>query len=140
MAFHQGSLTRQAAAVPFRIAEGGRIEILLIRRRNQPWGIPKGNVDPGHTLRNTALNEAAEEAGLHGELLEEALGEFVYRKGFGERLVSVYAMRVSEVDEHWLEQDFRERGWFGIEQALTAVGRKQLQPMISKLGRILLTK
>lgn len=130
---------RQAAAVPFRVGEGGRIEILLIRRNQQAWGIPKGNVDPGRTLRNTALNEAAEEAGLHGELLEEPLGEFVYQKQYGQLLVSVYAMRVLSVDEMWLEQHIRERTWFGVEQALSLIGRKQLQPMIAKLARILAT-
>jgi len=130
---------RQAAAVPFRIGDDGRIEILLIRRGRQPWGIPKGNVDPGRTLRNTALNEAAEEAGLHGELLEEPLGEFVYQKQYGELLVTVYAMRVLSMDEVWMEQAFRERSWFGVEQALSLIGRKQLQPMIAKLGRILET-
>src|SRR4051812_27351020 len=98
---------RQAAAVPYRILEDGRIEILLIRRKDRPWGIPKGGVDPGRTLRNTALNEAAEEAGIHGELLDEPLGDFVYHKQKGECLVTVYAMRVQSIDELWMEQDFR---------------------------------
>ena len=129
---------RQAAAVPFRVAEDGRIEILLIRRNDQPWGIPKGNVDPGRTLRDTALNEAAEEAGLHGELLEEPLGEFVYEKKRNELLVTVYAMRVTKMDDQWLEQPIRQRQWFAIEEALTLVGRKEMQPMIAKLGRILM--
>lgn len=126
--------------MPFRILDDGRVEILLIRRKGQPWGIPKGSVDPGRKLRDTALNEAVEEAGLHGELLDEPLGEFLYQKQFGELLVTVYAMRVTKMDEHWLEQPFRERCWFGIEQALTVIGRKQVQPMIAKLGRILQTK
>jgi len=128
---------RQAAAVPFRVGEDGRIEILLIRRRGQPWGLPKGGVEPGRTLRDTALNEAAEEAGLHGELLAEPLGDFVYNKQKGQCLVTVYGMRVSGIDEVWMEQDFRERNWFPLEQALTLIGRQQIQPMIAKLGRML---
>jgi len=137
MSFGQVPFKRQAAAVPFRILENGRIEILLIRRKDKPWGIPKGGVDPGRNLRNTALNEAAEEAGLHGELLDEPLGEFMYKKQFGELLVTVYAMRVNKLDDYWLEQPYRERRWFGIEAAVTLIGRKELQPMIAKLGRIL---
>ena len=137
MSFGQAPFTRQAAAVPFRVLDDGRIEIMLIRRKDKPWGIPKGGVDPGHTLRDTALNEAAEEAGLHGELLQEPLGEFMYRKQFGELLVSVYAMRVTSVDEHWMEEGCRERDWVPIERALGLIGRKEIQPMIAKLGRIL---
>lgn len=129
---------RQAAAVPYRILDNGRIEVLLIRRKDKPWGIPKGGVDQGRTLRNTALNEAAEEAGIHGELLEEPLGEFVYQKQKGECLVTVYGMRVTRMDEVWLEQPVRERCWFSIEKALSLVGREQIQPMISKLGRMLI--
>ena len=137
MSFGQVPFKRQAAAVPFRMLDDGRIEILLIRRKDQPWGIPKGGVDPGRNLRNTALNEAAEEAGLHGELLDEPLGEFMYKKQFGELLVTVYAIRVNKLDDYWLEQPYRERRWFGIEEALTLIGRKEIQPMIAKLGRIL---
>ena len=132
-----GAFKRQAAALPFRVREDGIVEVLLIRRQKQPWGIPKGNVDPGRTLRDTALNEAAEEAGLHGELLDEPLGEFVYEKQYGQCLVTVYAMRVRSMDEVWMEQDFRQRSWFGVEQALLAIGRKQLQPLIAKLARTL---
>ena len=137
MSFGHVPFKRQAAVVPFRSLDDGRIEILLIRRKDKQWGIPKGSVDPGRNLRDTALNEAAEEAGLHGELLAEALGEFTYQKQFGELLVTVYGMQVTKLDDYWLEQPFRERCWFGIEEALTLIGRKELQPMIAKLGRIL---
>ncbi len=136
MSFGQVPFKRQAAAVPFRVLEDGRIEIMLIRRKDKPWGIPKGGVDPGRTLRDTALNEAAEEAGLHGELLEEPLGDFIYRKQKGELLVSVYAMRVTSMDEHWMEEGYRERNWVAIEEALNLIGRKEIQPMIAKLGRL----
>src|SRR5688572_24378218 len=86
MPLEQSTFKRQAAAIPFR-TKGGKAEILLIRRKGRPWGIPKGSIDPGHTPRECALNEAEEEAGLHGELLEEPLGEFVYEKQLGEMLV-----------------------------------------------------
>src|SRR5215208_2112018 len=135
MPLEQFPFKRQAAAVPFRVGDDGRVQILLIRRNDQPWGIPKGNVDPGRTLGDTALNEAAEEAGVHGELLDEPLGEFVYQKQKGQLLVMVYSLRVTQVDEYWLEQPMRERQWFSIEEALTLVGRKEVQPMIAKLGR-----
>ena len=135
----QAPFKRQGAAVPFRIRDDGRVEILLIRRADAPWGIPKGNVDYGRTLRNTALNEAAEEAGIHGELLDEPLGDFIYEKQYGQLLVTVYAMRVQSMDEVWMEQDFRQRKWFTIEEALSLIGRKQLQPLIAKLGRMVST-
>ena len=47
------------------------------------------------------------------------------------------AMRVTEMDDYWLEQPVRERRWFGFEEALTLIGRKEIQPMIAKLGGML---
>jgi ADP-ribose pyrophosphatase YjhB (NUDIX family) len=134
-----GQFRRQAAAVPFRVGSDGRLEVLLIRRRGNPWGIPKGNVDIDKTIRETALNEAKEEAGLEGELLEEELGQFTYQKQGRVLLVSVFAMRVTQIADHFLEEAVRERKWFSIEQALDVVGRRELQPLIAKLGRNLAT-
>ena len=61
----------------------------------------------------------------------------MYQKKKGELLVTVYGMRVTKMDEYWLEQPVRERCWFGIEEALTLIGRKEIQPMISKLAKLL---
>ena len=58
----------QAAVVAYRRV-GDAVEVCLIRRLTTTvWGIPKGLVDPGDTLEETALNEAWEEAGLKGRL------------------------------------------------------------------------
>ena len=51
--------------------------------------------------------------------------------------MTVYAMRVKSMDESFLEEEFRERRWVGIEEAMTMVGRKELQPMIAKVGKML---
>ena len=48
---------QQAAAIPFRRADG-HVEICLIRKWTLPWGIPKGRVEPGETLEQTALRES----------------------------------------------------------------------------------
>jgi 8-oxo-dGTP pyrophosphatase MutT (NUDIX family) len=131
-------LGRQAAAVPFRTSERG-VEILVIRRRGKPWGIPKGNVEVDETVRETALKEAREEAGVEGELLEEELGQFSYQKNRRVLLVRVFAMKVTKIDDHYPEESLRERRWVSVEQALDMIGRREIQPLIAKLGRIVLT-
>lgn len=47
--------------------------IALIARRNRAgrleWCLPKGHVEPGETLVETAVREVAEETGIHGRAL-----------------------------------------------------------------------
>lgn len=51
----------------------GRARIAIIARRNRSgrieWCLPKGHVEPGETLRQTAEREVAEETGIRGRVL-----------------------------------------------------------------------
>jgi len=54
-----------AGAVCWREDAEGRLEILLVHRtQHRDCSIPKGKVDPGETLPETAVREIAEETGL----------------------------------------------------------------------------
>ena len=125
----------QAAAVPFRVDGRGRIEILLIRRRDKrKWGIPKGLVDPGDAPRDTALIESDEEAGVTGNVVGEPLGEYTYEKFGGTCRVSVFALRVTEERETFLEQRARERRWYPLDEAVETVAREDVGEMIRALA------
>jgi 8-oxo-dGTP pyrophosphatase MutT (NUDIX family) len=70
-----------AGGVVFRHA-GERIEILMIQDRLGRWTIPKGHVEEGESLEQTAVREVAEETGLTHLRLGEKLDKlhFFYRK------------------------------------------------------------
>lgn len=60
-----------------RVAQGGGIivygQYVVLRRNKQgKWIFPKGHVDAGETVAQTAIREAEEETGLLVELIEEA--------------------------------------------------------------------
>ncbi|MBO4558347.1 MAG: NUDIX domain-containing protein [Bacteroidales bacterium] len=57
-----GGLVRRAPGFLGRLF-GGRPRALLFYRRGA-WDMPKGHVDPGETLEQTALREVTEETGL----------------------------------------------------------------------------
>ena len=97
-------LPQQAAAIAVR-RNGDRVQVCLIRRKgSRKWGIPKGQVDPGDTHEETALNEAWEEAGIPAPLatLAEPAGTVhIYREqpdGLQRETIFVHNL--------WLPADF----------------------------------
>ena len=74
-------MINQYAALPYRVAGKGSLEILLITSRDtRRWVIPKGNPIPSMAHYETAAREAFEEAGIEGGIATESIGSFRYMK------------------------------------------------------------
>ncbi len=101
--------------------------------------IPKGNLSNGVDPHVGAAEEAYEEAGVTGAVCPVKLGSFRYRKkrGSGASLmadVDVFPLAVtSELDE-WPEKSERERRWFSLGEAATAVDEADLADLIRSFG------
>jgi 8-oxo-dGTP pyrophosphatase MutT (NUDIX family) len=129
----------QAAAICFRPLPGKKAEILLITSRSGEWAIPKGRIDPGFTPPQAAANEALEEAGVRGQVLQDAVGAFEYLKRGGWALragtrcrVQVFPLLVSDLLEEWLEADFRKRRWVPAAQAAGQVAQPGLSQILDE--------
>jgi 8-oxo-dGTP pyrophosphatase MutT (NUDIX family)/phosphohistidine phosphatase SixA len=89
-----------AGAVCWRIV-GGKVRILLVHRaQHKDISLPKGKVDPGEMLPQTAVREIAEETGLTVGL-GAPLGEVHYQIPSGRNKIVYYW--AAEVDAHALE-------------------------------------
>jgi 8-oxo-dGTP pyrophosphatase MutT (NUDIX family) len=122
---------QQAAVIPYRI-RNERVEVALVSTsRGKGWIVPKGWVDEGERPRDAAIREAEEEAGLRGVVTRKPLGRYV--KSNGRRLVDVYAMRVTDVADRWLEDDVRRRRWMRVPDAADCL-RGELQRLIHHLN------
>jgi len=131
-------LFSQAGVLPFRVNGAGELEILLIRRvEKDKWGIPKGVVSPGRSLEDTARDEAAEEAGVAGELSVQPVGYYSFKKWGGICHVTIFLMRVAEVHDRYPEQDRRQRQWFSPAAAAEAARRKKIRSLITELPRLI---
>ena len=127
----------QAAAIPVR-RSGPKLQVCLIRRKGaRAWGIPKGLVERGDTLEETALNEAWEEAGLTGSLLGRTLGTYQYQKWGTTLTVAVYLMAVAAQDRVWEESSFRERKWMSLDAAEAALKQHPVRPLLDRAKRLL---
>ena len=126
----------QSSVVPFRKTKHG-IEILVVASsKKKHLVVPKGIQDPGMSAEASAAKEAWEEAGAEGEVLDKALGRYVYDKWGAECTVTVYPMKVSRLvpEKEWEEQH-RGRDWVSPEQAQEKLKQKELVPMVQELVR-----
>jgi predicted NUDIX family NTP pyrophosphohydrolase len=74
-----------AGLVLWRRTDAGDLRVLLVHpsgpyNRKAPWGIPKGELDPGETAEDCAVRETEEETGVRARGPFVALGSVDYTK------------------------------------------------------------
>jgi 8-oxo-dGTP pyrophosphatase MutT (NUDIX family) len=75
-----------AGAVILREIDGALKIALTHEKIKNEWSLPKGHVEPGETIEQTALREIHEEAGLSQLQLIRYLGSHTQEKGANETL------------------------------------------------------
>jgi 8-oxo-dGTP pyrophosphatase MutT (NUDIX family) len=124
----------QAGVIPYRRIKG-ELEILLITsRRGKHWVIPKGVIEPHLDARESAVQEAYEEAGVRGSLRPDAWGEYAYRKWGGTCRVRVFLLEVEAELVDWPESHFRTRRWVSLEEALRIIDQEGLRRLIQRIS------
>lgn len=121
----------QAGAIPYRWQDEEPVFCLITTSNGQRWGFPKGIVDPGETLRQTALKEAHEEAGLAGTLDDDPLGQYDYPKWGTQLVVTVFLLHVTEQAGWWEEADVRRRRWASAQEAMQLLDRQALRDLLT---------
>ncbi len=119
----------QAAAIPFRCNDG-RVEYCLITSSAGRWMFPKGFVDEDETYGEAALKEAFEEAGLHGEIVDEPLGWYEINKDEKSLTVVAMLMQVVQADKEWEESDKRDRRWVSRKKAHELLTEPDLRELL----------
>lgn len=138
-----GVANLQYAALPWRRAQNGLVEILLITtRRTRRWIVPKGWPVPGLLPHQCAALEAFEEAGIEGEAAVRPIGSFPYDKHrkSGETVactVLLFPLATTRQNSSWPEKGERETRWCSLEEAIGLVGDPGLSRLIRKLGKSL---
>lgn len=106
--------------MPEEICAGGIVLrgrcFLALRRYNGVWLLPKGHVDPGETLEETAVREVWEETGLRvvlGDKLGETAYGFTDSNGEHYKKVHWYLMESLEGEPRPEPGMFLEVRWLG---------------------------
>ena len=127
---------RQAAAFPYRRSgDSSDLELLLVTTGSDRWIIPKGDIDEGMAAHEAAEKEAFEEGGVRGEIRDEPIGSFCFRKEENGAAIStdvdVFPLKVSEELPEWPERGRRDRRWMRLPEAADAVEEPKLRAIIA---------
>lgn len=126
----------QVAALPWRRAPDGRLEVLLATSRGSGrWVLPKGWPHKKTTLSGSALQEAWEETGVRGTVAAVAIGSYRYDKaldnGLARRVrVHVFPLQVSQQHDAWPEAGERTIRWFDPAVAAGLVQEPELAALL----------
>ncbi|MFG0255392.1 MAG: NUDIX hydrolase, partial [Rhodopirellula sp. JB053] len=128
----------QSAVIPFRYFDD-ELEVLVVSTsKGKRWVVPKGIHDPGKSAQESAANEAMEEAGVLGNVIDVEVGRYTHDKWGATCTVAVYPMEVIEVldDDRWPESH-RKREWLSVDAAADRVHQHELRDMIRSLPEML---
>jgi 8-oxo-dGTP pyrophosphatase MutT (NUDIX family) len=141
VAFQFRRVSTQYAALPWRRVDG-ELQILLVTTLNtRRWIVPKGWPIPGLSPSGCAAHEAAEEAGVSGDVDSKPLGSFHYEKRLKSGTqqtcnIEVFAMRVLRQRRSWPEKGARKLDWCTVDEALARVGEPGLRRLIARFAKV----
>ena len=125
---------KQSSVIPYRLVDGKLQILVILSSQKKHWVVPKGIKDPGLTAQASAAKEAWEEAGVEGDVGEQALGTYSYEKWGATCTVEVFPMQVTRLipEKEWAE-NHRGRQWLTPNKAAGQLKQKALIPMLSSL-------
>lgn len=117
---------KQAAGICYRW-RNDQVEFLLVRNStNERWLFPKGKIDEGNTLSQTAKIESHEEAGVSGKVSEQPFTNFKHIKhdlkseARGKELLTAAVLIKVELEYPPVEKN-RTPTWFSPKEAQKAL-------------------
>ena len=131
---------KQVAALPvIETSEGPKVLLITTRGRGR-WTIPRGWPKQGTVDSEMAAIEAAEEAGVAGNVDKTPIGSFTYTKrlhfySWAKCVVDVYRLRVKTHHLDWREKDARKARWASPDEAASLVADAELASLLRSIFR-----
>lgn len=134
-------MTIYAAGVVCWREQDGKLELALVHREvYKDWGFPKGKLDPGEQLPQTAVREVREEAGFKVRLGRK-LGVISYKVGDGlDKEVHYWASKVTakaiSKQKFLPNQEIAKVEWVTAKKALTLLSYEHDRNLLEQVIRL----
>lgn len=133
---------KSAGAVIFR-KEGNKIYYLLLHypstkrgAKGDYWDFPKGHVEKGEKIEDTAKREVGEETGLTDVKFVEGFKEWIkyFFRSEGKNVFKIVTFFLAETKEKEVKISFEHTGaeWLEYEQAMNRLAFKNAKEILKK--------
>ncbi len=145
-------LEKSAGVVIFR-REGNELHYLLLHYGLGParnasrsdvgghWGFPKGHIEQGESLEQTALREAKEETGIEDIKFIEGFKEWIkyFYKQENKNIFKIVTYLLAETKTKEVKISYEHIGykWLAYEQALEQLTFKNTKEILKKANKFL---
>ena len=106
-------------AVVFRDIKGEVKYLLIKNRRSAQWGFPKGHIEQGETLEQTALREVLEETGLHINIIDgfSCVSKYKIRDKI-DKMVTIFVGTTSDTSTVIQREEIEDFIWLTYDKAM----------------------
>jgi len=123
-----------AGGVVYRWSTAGQLEILLIKKQDGFWTLPKGRIEPGEDERAAVAREVAEETSVTGEvgaMVRQVLYTIQKAGRRRRKIVSYYLVRaVSGRPRPQARERILRVRWFPVGVALRRIRRRRIRNVV----------
>ena len=110
---------RSCGAVVYRIIHDELRFLLIKNKRSAHWGFPKGHVESGETLEQTAIREVLEETGIHIRILPDFSYKSEYTiQGKVEKSVVIFLAGTKDVQTIIQREEIDDYIWLAYDRAV----------------------
>jgi len=127
--------------IVYRLNASGQIEILLIKKSDGFWTLPKGKVEANETHVAALVREILEETGVTGivEAPVQQVSYTIVKKGKRYTKIVTYYLMLATAGQARprLEEGIEHVGWFSVPAALEQIGRNRVRKVARKASSLL---
>lgn len=133
---------RSCGAVVFRKDKNDITKYLIIKnRRSAHWSFPKGHVEMGETLEETAQREVLEETGVNIEIIPEFLTESEYTiQGRVKKTVNIFLGSTEDKETVIQKEEIDDYSWLDFDATLNKLRFENDKNILKKAHNFLLEK
>jgi 8-oxo-dGTP diphosphatase len=137
----QGPPIVAVGGVVYRRDKRGQVRLLLIKKRNGFWTLPKGRVKSGEDATAAVVREVREETGITGPV-ERLVHQLAYtiqkRSGPRRKAVTYYLVQASDGERcPDKKEGIQKVRWFPLEAALQRIGRERVRTVANCAAMLL---